>query len=66
MIYFLCKTDENVIQEMFGICQLNCLPLANMPLPRDIKKRAVVSLFVVTILKVRHHFNRYSVQIQKS
>ena len=38
MIYFLCKTDENVIQEMFGICQLNCLPLAKMPLLRDIKK----------------------------
>ena len=38
MIYFLCKTDENEIQEMFGVCWLNCLPLANMPVLRDMKK----------------------------
>jgi hypothetical protein len=38
MIYFLCKTDEKGIEEMFGICQLNCLPLAKMPLLSDIKK----------------------------
>ena len=38
MNYFLCKTDENEIQEMFGISWFNCLPLANMSVLRDMRK----------------------------